>query len=281
MRILSLCDGMSCGHIALDKAGVFVEDYFAAEIKPEAIKVTRYNYPDTTFIGDVTKVHYHDGTLYWEGGEKEIAFDLVMFGSPCQSFSKDMKKEKRIGLDDPIRSGLFYECYRILQEVNPRFFFLENVASMSSENQKILSDYMGVEPIRINASLFGAALRDRLYWTNIPVSPLPEDKGILLQDILTSGYTDRQKARCLLVSDSRPLASKEKMLARYRKGFTTIVWEDPNDDNSIRYLNQLELERCHQIPEGYTKCLSRNEAANVIGDGWAIDVITHIFKGLN
>lgn len=124
-----------------------------------------------------------------------------------------------------------------------------------------------------------AALRDRLYWTNIPNVTKPEDKGIKLQDILTSGYTDRDKARALLVSDSRPLVSKDKMLHRYKK-FTTIVWEEKGNDDSIRYLNQTELERCQTVPEGYTSCLTRNEAANVLGDGWPIDVIAHIFSGL-
>lgn len=110
---------------------------------------------------------------------------------------------------------------------------------------------------------------------------MPEDKNIYLQDILTSGYTDRKKARALLVSDSRPLVSKDKMLRRYKiTGFTTIVWEDKDDDNSIRYLNQTELERCQTVPEGYTKCLSRNEAADVLGDGWTVDVIVHLFKSL-
>jgi DNA (cytosine-5)-methyltransferase 3A len=120
-----------------------------------------------------------------------------------------------------------------------------------------------------------------LYWTNIPNVKQPDDKGITLQSILTSGYTDREKARALLVSDSRPLTDKKRMMHRYRDtGFTTIIWEEKNNDDSIRYMNQTELERCQNVPEGYTKCLTRNEAANVLGDGWTCDVITHIFKNL-
>ena len=129
--------------------------------------------------------------------------------------------------------------------------------------------------------MVGPALRDRLYWTNIPNVTQPEDRGITLQSILTSGYTDRVKARSLLVSDSRPLTDKQRMMHRYRDtGFTTIIWEEKDNDNSIRYMNQIELERCQNVPEGYTKCLTRNEAANVLGDGWSCDVIAHIFKGL-
>ena len=279
MNILSLCDGMSCCHIALDRAGIPVDKYFAAEIKDIGIKVTKANYPDTIHIGDVNKITYKDGTLYTENGNYKVKIDMVAFGSPCQSFSQAMKADMRIGLADKVRSGLFLECYRILKEVNPKWFLLENVGSMRKEDQQFLTECMGVEPIRINSSLVCSALRDRLYWTNIPNVTKPEDKGIKLQDILTSGYTDRDKARALLVSDSRPLVSKDKMLHRYKK-FTTIVWEEKGNDDSIRYLNQTELERCQTVPEGYTSCLTKNEAANVLGDGWTIDVIAHIFSGL-
>ena len=279
MNILSLCDGMSCCHIALDRAGIPVDKYFAAEIKDIGIKVTKANYPDTIHIGDVNKITYKDGTLYTENGNYKVKIDMVAFGSPCQSFSQAMKADMRIGLADKVRSGLFLECYRILKEVNPKWFLLENVGSMRKEDQQFLTECMGVEPIRINSSLVCSALRDRLYWTNIPNVTKPEDKGIKLQNILTSGYTDRDKARALLVSDSRPLVSKDKMLHRYKK-FTTIVWEEKCNDDSIRYLNQTELERCQTVPEGYTSCLTKNEAANVLGDGWTIDVIAHIFSGL-
>ena len=158
---------------------------------------------------------------------------------------------------------------------------MENVARMKQEDKEVITNLMCVEPIRINSQLVSAQLRDRLYWTNIPNITMPEDKGIKLQDILTSGYTDRTKARALLVSDSRPLKTKERMIHRYRStGFTTLVWEQQGDDDSVRYMNQTELERCQTVPEGYTKCLTRNQAADVLGDGWTVDVITHIFKGL-
>lgn len=281
MKVLSLCDGMSIAHIALDRIGMHVDKYFAAEIKPIAIKVTKNNYPDTIHIGDVNKVRYKGGILYTENGNYNVGkIDLMVFGSPCQSFSIAMKTDMRVGLKDKTRSGLFLECYRILQEVNPTWFLLENVASMKDEDRDFLSECMGVEPIRINSKLVSAALRDRYYWTNIPGITQPEDKGITLQSILTSGYTDREKARALLVSDSRPLVDKQKMLHRYKK-FTTIVWEEKGDDDSIRYLNQTELERCQTVPEGYTKCLTRNEAADVLGDAFTVDVIAHIFSYIN
>ena len=281
MKVLSLCDGMSVAHIALDKLGISVEQYFAAEIKPIAIKVTKDNYPNTIHIGDVNKVRYKGGILYTENCNYNVGhIDLMVFGSPCQSFSRCMKTDMRVGLEDKTRSGLFFECYRILQEVQPTWWLLENVASMKAEDRDYLSECMGVKPIRINSKLVCAALRDRYYWTNIPSVTQPEDKGITLQSILTSGYTDRDKARTLLVSDSRPLRDKQKMLHRYKK-FTTIVYEEKWDVNSIRYLNQIELERCQTVPEGYTKCLTRNEAADVLGDAFTVDVIAHIFSFIN
>ena len=281
MKVLSLCDGMSIAHIALDKIGIPVDKYYAAEIKPIAIKVTKDNYPDTIHIGDVNKISYKGGILYTENGNYNVGHvDLMVFGSPCQSFSRCMKTDMRVGLEDKTRSGLFFECYRILQEVQPTWWLLENVASMKSEDRDYLSECMGIEPIRINSKLVCAALRDRYYWTNIPGITQPEDKGITLQNILTSGYADREKARTLLVSDSRPLRDKQKMLHRYKK-FTTIVGEERGNDDSIRYLNQTELERCQTVPEGYTRCLTRNEAADVLGDAFTVDVIAHIFSFIN
>ena len=281
MKVLSLCDGMSIAHIALDRIGMHVDKYYAAEIKDVAIKVTKENYPDTIHIGDVNKVRYKGGILYTENGNYNVGhIDLMVFGSPCQSFSIAMKTDMRVGLKDKVRSGLFLECYRILQEVQPTWFLLENVASMKDEDRDCLTEFMGVEPIRINSKLVSAALRDRYYWTNIHGITQPEDKGITLQSILTSGYTDREKARALLVSDSRPLVDKQKMLHRYKK-FTTIVYEEKWNVDSIRYLNQTELERCQTVPEGYTKCLTRNEAADVLGDAFTVDVIAHIFSFIN
>ena len=280
MIVLSLCDGMSCGHIALDRVGIKVDKYFAAEIKNIAIKVTKANYPDTIHIGDVNKISYKDGVLYTENGNYNVGhIDMVIFGSPCQTFSIAMPKEQRTGMQNKQKSGLFYECFRILKEVAPTYFLMENVGSMKDYDRDNITELMGVIPIRINSKLVAPQLRDRYYWTNIDGVTLPADKGVCLQDILTSGYTDRKKARALLVSDSRPLTSKDRMIHRYKTtGFTTLIWEDKNDDNSVRYLNQTELERCQTVPEGYTKCLTRNEAADVLGDGWTIDVIAHIFS---
>lgn len=307
MKVLSLCDGMSCGQLALKKLGIQIEAYYAAEIKDVAIKVTLDNFPNTIEIGDVNKVSYKDGILTTENGDFQVGqIDLVMFGSPCQTFSLAMITEHRVGLEDKEKSGLFYECYRILQEVKPKYFLMENVRSMKDKDRDFISQMMGVEPIMIDSALIAPAMRKRYYWTNIEGVEQPKKKDIPLQSILTSGYTERQKARCLTVSDSRPLTTSVKMFHRfYYKGFNTLVFKDRQhylnckqyyDDNykgmaakdipvdetdvfdGVRYLNQLELERCQTVPEGYTKILTRNEAADVLGDGWTIDVIAHILS---
>lgn len=306
MKVLSLCDGMSCGHIALDKAGIKVDEYFASEIKDNGIKVTKENYPNTIHVGDVTKISYINGVLHTECGDFKTQIDMVIFGSPCQTFSIAMKEELRIGLEDTKKSGLFIECHRILKEVKPKYFLMENVGSMKNSDKDFISKMMGVEPIRINSKLVSAQLRDRYYWTNIANISMPNDRKILLQDILENGYTDREKARALLVSESRPLISKSKMLHRYLTcGFINVVFpskekyfeakqhhlttygkapakEVPqiNDGayEGLRILTQTEMERLQTVPEGYTKCLTRNQAADVLGDGWTVDVIAHILS---
>ena len=237
MKVLSLCDGMSIAHIALDRIGMHVDKYYAAEIKDVAIKVTKENYPDTIHIGDVNKVRYKGGILYTENGNYNVGkIDLMVFGSPCQSFSIAMKTDMRIGLKDKVRSGLFLECYRILQEVQPTWFLLENVASMKDEDRDCLTEFMGVEPIRINSKLVSAALRDRYYWTNIQGITQPKDKGITLQSILTSGYTDREKAR----DEYKNLYECQSY---YKK------WEDLSEDETNKWYEKYFSEKC-----GSDKC---------------------------
>jgi site-specific DNA-cytosine methylase len=204
LNVLSLFDGISIGQLALKKAGIQVDNYYASEIKPIAIQVTQFNFPNTVQLGDVTKLDT----------DKLHNIDMLIGGSPCQDLSIAMKDRK--GLKGE-KSKLFWEYVKILKKVKPRYFFLENVARMSQEDKEIINNVLGVEPIRINSSLVSAQLRDRYYWTNIPNVTQPEDRGILLKDILESGYTDRDKARALLVSDSRPLRDKKKNVSQIQK----------------------------------------------------------------
>lgn len=313
-NVLSLCDGMSCGHIALDKVGIEVGQYFAAEIKDIGIKITMENYPGTIQIGDVNKVSYSNGVLHTEKGDFKVDFDLVIFGSPCQSVSRAMKKDKRIGLNDSIRSGLFYECNRILKEVNPKYFLMENVV-MDKKFEQIISDMMGVNPIRINSKLLTAQMRDRLYWTNIPNVTVPDDKEITLNDVLIDGYYPYDKARCLMCNDSHGYYNgcnwtpSKRFYRWYYKAFSTMIFPSKEDfdlcvkefekvtngnkpsasqfddyignvfDNA-RYLWKEERARLQGVPVDYIKTLTEKEAADLLGDGWTVDVISHIFNGL-
>ncbi len=227
LNVLSLFDGMSCGQIALQKAGIKVARYYASEIKEHGIKVTQHNFPNTIQLGDVRNIKANELPK----------IDLLIGGSPCQDFSRG--NAVRDGLQGE-KSSLFYEYLRLLQELKPTYWLLENVV-MDAEQEMIISELVGTEPVRINSSLLSAQLRDRLYWTNIgPASydlfgnrtcaiPLPKDKKIKLQDVLEDGFTDREKSRALLESDSRPLRTPTKMFHRYYStGFTTVVFKDEN-----------------------------------------------------
>lgn len=169
MKVLSLFDGISCGKVALERAGIQVEEYVAYEIDKSAIQISKKNYPEIVQRGDVTKADFTE----FKG------FDLVMGGSPCQGFSI---AGKQLNFEDP-RSKLFFEFKRAIDEVKPKYFLLENV-KMKKEYENIISEYLGVEPIEINSSLVSAQNRKRLYWTNIPGVQRPEDRGIMLKDIV-------------------------------------------------------------------------------------------------
>jgi len=272
MNVLSLFDGISCGMIALERVGLGVDNYYASEIKEDALKVSKANYPNIIQLGDVRNLRTTELS-------KLPKIDLLLFGSPCQDLSNAMKNRK--GLTGS-KSVLFYEALRILREIKPTYFLMENVATMKKKDKDIISKELGVEPILINSSLVSAQLRKRLYWTNIPDVDLPKDTDSELQMILQSGKTDRKKARAILESESRPCVKKDRLFHRYKVGgFITVVFEGEfSEIDKIRVLNQVELERLQTLPEGYTKVLDRNRAAGVIGDGWTVNVITHILSKL-
>lgn len=284
MKVLSLFDGMSCGQIALKKIGFNVDNYFAAEIKQHAIKCTQHNFPQTIQIGDVRKVSYKDGVLTTENGIFEVGkIDLLIGGSPCQDLSVLMRNRK--GLEGK-KSSLFNEWLRIKNEVNPNYFLLENVASMSNENKIKIDELLGVKGIFINSTLFSAQLRKRYYWTNLNVDLEIEDKGVELQSILESGYTERKKSVCIVRNYARSVQSsnKESFIrmcnSRSKKGFLTVVYEEIGNQNSVRLFTQTELEMLQTVPKGYTNCLTYEESADLLGDGWTVDVICYILKNM-
>ena len=210
-----------------------------------------------------------------------------------------------------MKSGLFFEYVRLLIETKPKYFLLENVR-MKKEHQDFVSEIIGCEPIVINSELVAPHLRHRLYWTNIPFFEMPKNKELKLNDILINGYSDRDKARTLLESDSRPLSTPVKMAHRYfNTGFTTLIFKskchfeslknhfdinfkgktakeidslilstDLSVYDGIRYMTNKEREACQTVPIGYTDILTQNEASCVLGDGWTIDIVAHFFKNI-
>lgn len=211
MNVLSLFDGISCGQIALNKAGIKYNKYFASEIDSHAIKVTQHNYPNTIQIGDVTKVKSHELDN----------IKLLIGGSPCQGFSIAGKK---LNFNDP-RSKLFFDFVRLKNECNPTYFLLENV-KMKKEYQDIISSYLDVEPIMINSNLVSAQNRVRYYWTNIPVKGLPKDKNILLKDITEDGLQSLGLAQKGRYDESRKVIEKYELNGIEKRNAMKTVSKD-------------------------------------------------------
>jgi len=178
VKVLSLFDGISCARVALDRAGIPVEKYYASELDKYAIQVASNNYPDIVHLGDVRNVT----------AEAVGEIDLLIGGSPCQDLS--IAKKDRKGLEGD-KSGLFWEYVRLWKELKPKYFILENVASMPNRDRQIITDVFEVEPIMIDAALVSAQRRRRYFWTNIKGVAQPEDRGILLRDILLSEYDEK------------------------------------------------------------------------------------------
>ena len=368
MNVVSLFNGMNTGRQALENVGIKVDKYYSSEIKPYAIELTQYHFPDTIQVGDVTK--WIDWDIDWK------SIDLVLSGSPCQDLSA---AGKRAGINGK-KSSLFFTFVEILEHikaVNPNVLFLqENVGSASKLDVGIMSRALGVYPVRINSSLVTAQLRDRYYWSNIRTKetmfdvvtdiPQPKDLGIMFKDIITSGYVERLKTGCLMESISRVqhtqngIKSREKFgvpqiyvdtdkhsclntgsgssgsqeYLKHRNettGMITLIYEENNElrcktntnkgydivtendcldlsfptsttrrervtkgkspcimesnnnlysykDGIVRTVNQVEMERLQGFPDGYTSILSKTKAGSLLGDGWTLPIIEHIFK---
>ena len=284
MNIMSLFDGGSCGQVALERAGIIVDNYYASEIDKHAIQVTQKNYPNTIQLGDVTKIDFTPfiGKI-----------DLLIGGSPCQDLST---LGNRKGLDGD-KSSLFYEYIRALKEIKPKYFLLENNANMPKQAMNTISEMLGVKPIEINSALVSAQNRKRLYWFNWEINKLA-DKNIKLVDIMQeereeitllpfvlkkldiikNKYGDipqmfnpynativKDKSPCLTCSGNRQSVSS-----------TVIIYQN----NKFSKLTPLEWERLQTLPDGYTDCVANSHRYNICGNGWTVDVIAHIFRGL-
>jgi DNA-cytosine methyltransferase len=356
MNVLSLFDGMSCGRIALDRAGIQVNKYYASELDKYAIKVSQANYPDIEHLGDVTE---------WREWDIDWNIDLLIGGSPCQGFSF---AGKQLAFDDP-RSALFFVYVDILnhiKSINPNVkFMLENVR-MKKEFLAIITEQVGVEPIFINSALVSAQNRQRYYWCNWDVEQ-PEDKGILLKDIIDDAQTEKDKSYCIDANyhkgatwEQYKTKSRRQQVLMYQKGrgnnpggirakdgktpcLSANSWENNNfitksrrqqvlcgamrgryivdgkradtkvdsmvgkteqrieirddektnclttvqKDNLVmleksqyRKLTPIECERLQTVPDNYTNHVSNTQRYKMLGNGWTVDVIAHIFKEL-
>jgi len=298
ITVLSLFDGISCGQLALERAGIKVKNYYASEIKEIAIKVTMQHFPQTVQIGDITKVSYdkETETLITENGVFETGnIDLIIGGSPCQNFSiarVSMGTKEIEGLEGE-KSKLFYEYLRILREVKPKYFLLENV-KMKKQSEEELNKYMGVEGLHINSELVTFAKRPRIYWTNIPEVEKPKDKKISFQS-----FKDTDPEYCRQFKVKRT-PSRERMWNEGKGRETASNCENitlaekigcitrkqdrcPNSgliecEDFCRYLTRREIELAQTLPVGYTDVLSYYQMQDVCGDGWTVDVIAHILK---
>jgi len=272
LKVLSLFDGISCGQIALERAGFIVDEYFASEIKPHAIRCTKENYPNTKHIGSVIDVKANDLPK----------IDLLIGGSPCKGISRLNKNQE--GLEHS-ESRLFWEYVRLLNELNPKYFLLENTHG-NKEATNIITETLGVNPISINSKLVSAQNRPRYYWTNIPGVEQPKDKGITTKDIFD--YSGELAHECRVKwltnkSGKNSVANGYTRVNPYPKsGCLTANGHKKWNENYLlkdgvyRYLSQTEIEKLQTLPIGYTKSLNYDDAYDCIGDGWTVDIIAHI-----
>lgn len=302
INVLSLFDGISCGQIALERAGIEVENYFASEIDKYAMQITMANYPNTKQLGDVKNVT----------ATQLPKIDLLIGGSPCQGFSF---AGAGLNFEDE-RSKLFFEFVRLKNELKPKYFLLENV-KMKQVFQDIISEQLEVKPIMINSNLVSAQNRERLYWTNIPVVGQPTDKGILLKDIIEDGECLKDKSQTILATLYKENA--KSMIKRNKQGLLILknIYPKKGQNGNVysiygkcktlsagvgikgngigssnapkiesinadgwRKLSPLECERLQTVPDGYTKYVSDTQRYKALGNGWTVDVISFIFSFL-
>lgn len=315
MKVLSLFDGISCGQLALNRANITVDMYYAAEIDHSAIEITQRNYPNTIQLGNVSNIDF----------SKFIGdIDIIIGGSPCQDLT--IANNYRKGLVG-CRSGLFWKFMEAVNIIKPKYFLLENVASMSVENQDIISNALGVEPIYIDSKLVSAQNRRRLYWTNIPNVQQPKDAHIVLSDILETdrskrlyyidnnyprtiksyhlkgdidtdydlivyeatklGYIHVNPGKCMDLSvinsktrRGRAMTNKSNCLLAASTNFYQYLGVDTlTGVKVIRKFTPLECERLQTLPDNYTFGPDARRY-KAIGNGWTVDVIAHILKNI-
>ncbi len=298
MVVLSLFDGISAGRLALERAGIKVERYYASEIDQHAVRVSSRNYPDNVNLGDIT--NWMSWDIDWS------SIDMVIGGSPCQSFSRSGDGS---GFDGKSKLFFVYNDIKnhLLSHNQRALFLLENV-EMKKEWEDVITSYMKVDPIHIDSKLVSAQKRQRVYWTNIPNVCIPEDRNVLIQDILIpkSGEVVTDSPAIL---DSRDgmytVRNATKLGYQYAVNNCCVNLEVPTsktrrgrvsvgktntlntacnyavvEDGILRRLSITEYERLQTLPDGWTEGVSERQRKKMIGNGWTVDVIAHIFKNI-
>jgi len=287
INVLSLFDGISVAQLALNQLNIPIYNYFASEIDKNCIKLTQHHFPETIQLGDIRNID----------AQTLPKIDLVMCGSSCQDLS--VMNKSRLGLDGN-KSSLFYDAVRILNVIrkkNPDCIFIFENVQMPSKDKQIFKELLGVEPIRINSALVSPALRNRLYFANIPNISIPKNKNIQLQDIVENGYVDRDKATAILTKN---IPYTKKGLKRYlTKSIGQVVFHSEEfaklskkekleriesmSDAEVKALFRpfyvSELEKCQTLPVGYVgNILKKTPSQHAVGNGFTVEVIKHILS---
>lgn len=286
LKVLSLFDGISCGRLALERAGIPVKRYVAYEIEESAIKISKHNYPEIEHCGNVFDADFSE----YKG------FDLLIGGSPCTFWS--VARRNREITSDGLGFQLFNQYIRALNESKCQYFLYENNYSIHKDIKSEITKALGVEPIMINSALVSGQNRKRLYWTNIPNVNVPIDRNILLKDIIESGNVDRDKSLCVTRRYAGFGGSQSYLCRRYfGKSMGQAVFEKNIEDikrkwkenpyfesneNNVRQMTVKECERLQTLPDNYTNVdeVTKQQRYEAIGNGWTVDVITHILKGI-
>lgn len=296
ITVLSLFDGISGARVALKKAGIPVKVYYSSEIDKYTLQIADKNYPnDTRYrLGDITSLHFQ------ESANLDYPIDLLIGGSPCQDLSSSNVWTEQRGIKGK-KSSLFFEYVRVLKEVKPKYFLLENVGSCPKKDREIITNALGVMPQRLNSKLFLPQNRNRLYWTNIPYSiPLKPRHTTTMQDLLEDDVDDKyhlsEKMRdCVMrpakkgwqsgkmqtdLPIARPITAT--MAKMHRADTDNYITTDrtPQNKTSLRRLTPIECERLQGLPENYTQGVSDTQRYKMIGNGFTVDVVAHILKGI-
>lgn len=301
MKCLSLYNGISCGRVALERAGIEITRYVSYEINEFANQISKKNYPNDEYLGNVETADF----------KQYKDFDLLIGGSPCQGLSSSnvYLKDGEYGVNGTGKSRLFWEYVRAFKIIKPKYFLFENVASMKKEDIKIITEQLGVEPIKIDSILFSAQIRRRLYWTNIPIN-IPSERqtnitleNILQRELVLDRYYLKEGTVKYILSQgtggwrsgnlqinptfSRPVVASCWKMHRADTDTYISTIHQPQNRTNIRKLTPLECERLQTLPDNYTFLENISSISKLdkiryegIGNGWTVDVIAYIFKSL-